>query len=155
MGTISATAAGGTISVGRPGGEQMGSGSVTMNPATTFAVEVNGNQHDQLDVSGTVALDSAMLSVIGEFPPTTSTILDNDLNDAVVGTFAGLPEGARVIVAGVPVTISYTGGNGNDIVLDPGVPSEVLTGTYVGNVADNRQITGLGFQPDLVIVKAI
>ena len=25
--------------------------------------------------------------------------------------------------------------------------SEVLTGTYVGNGVDNRQITGLGFQP--------
>ena len=26
--------------------------------------------------------------------------------------------------------------------------AEVLTGTYVGNGVDNRQITGLGFQPD-------
>ena len=52
--------------------------------------------------------------------------------------------------------ISYTGGNGNDVVLTPGpaVPGyEVLTGTYVGNGVDNRPITGLGFHPDLVIVK--
>ncbi len=68
-GTISATATGGTISVGRSGADRLGSGSVTMNAATTFAVEFNGNQHDQLVVSGTVALNGAVLSVIGEFPP--------------------------------------------------------------------------------------
>ena len=92
MGTISATAAGGTISVGRPGREFMCSGSVTMNAATTFAVEFNGNQYDQLFVAGSVALNGAVLSVAGDFPPNQPvTILDNDSNDAVIGTFAGLP----------------------------------------------------------------
>ena len=43
VGTISATATGGTISVGRNEGDRLVSGSVTMNPTTTFAVEVNGN----------------------------------------------------------------------------------------------------------------
>ena len=33
--------------------------------------------------------------------------------------------------------------------------SEVLTGVYIGNGVDNRQITGLGFHPDLVIIKSI
>jgi hypothetical protein len=32
--------------------------------------------------------------------------------------------------------------------------TEVRSGTYTGNGADNRQITGLGFAPDMVIVKA-
>jgi hypothetical protein len=31
--------------------------------------------------------------------------------------------------------------------------TEIRTGTYTGNGADNRQITGLGFTPDLVLVK--
>ena len=31
--------------------------------------------------------------------------------------------------------------------------TEVLSGSYVGDGTDNRQITGLGFSPDLVIVK--
>ena len=65
VGTISATATGGTISVGTDRGDRLFSGSVTMNPTTTFAVEVNGNQHDQLNVSGTVTLGNAILSVIG------------------------------------------------------------------------------------------
>ena len=53
------------------------------------------------------------------------------------------------------MTISYTGGDGNDVVLDPGGVSEVLTGIYMGNGVDNRQITGLGFHPDVVIIKSI
>ena len=30
----------------------------------------------------------------------------------------------------------------------------MLTGTYTGDGTDNRPITGLGFQPDVVIVKS-
>ena len=136
-------------------GDRLGSGSVTMNPTTTFAVEVNGNQHDQLIVSGTVTLGNAILSVTGLPPTVPIVIIDNDLTDAVVGTFAGLPQGAAVLLGGVTLTISYTGGDGNDVVLDPGGVSEVLTGIYVGNGVDNRQITGLGFHPDVVIIKSI
>ena len=126
-----------------------------MNPTTTFAVEMNGNQHDQLNVSGTVTLGNAILSVTGLPPSAPIVIIDNDLTDAVVGTFAGLPQGAAVLLGGVTLTLSYTGGDGNDVVLDPGGVSEVLTGIYVGNGVDNRQITGLGFHPDVVIIKSI
>ena len=31
--------------------------------------------------------------------------------------------------------------------------AQMLTGSYVGNGVDNRSITGLGFRPDLVIIK--
>ena len=85
----------------------MGSRSVTMNAATTFEVEFNGNQHDELVVTGTVALNGAVLSVLGQFPPNQAvTILDNDSNDAVVGTFAGLPENARVTARRRAIRIS-------------------------------------------------
>ncbi|MGE3843690.1 MAG: Ig-like domain-containing protein, partial [Vicinamibacterales bacterium] len=36
----------------------------------------------------------------------------------------------------------------------PVVRAEVLTGSYTGNGSDNRAITGLGFQPDVVLIKA-
>ena len=49
----------------------MGSRSVTLNAATTVEVEFNGNQHDELVVTGSVALNGAVLSVLGEFPPNT------------------------------------------------------------------------------------
>jgi hypothetical protein len=40
----------------------------------------------------------------------------------VVGTFAGLPEGARLTVQGQNFQISYRGGDGNDVVLTPLLP---------------------------------
>ena len=86
----------------------MSSRSVTMNATTTFEVEFAGNQHDELFVKGSVALNGAVLSIIGQFPPNMPVaILDNDSNDAVVGTFAGLPQGGTVPVGGVRATISY------------------------------------------------
>lgn len=85
---------------------------------------------DQIKVNGTVNLGNGTLKVIplGGFTPTQGqsfTIIDNDDGtDPVQGTFAGLPEGATVEVNGVAwFTISYQGGDGNDVVLTvlPGV----------------------------------
>ena len=43
----------------------------------------------------------------------------------MTGTFAGLPEGATVVVAGVPLTISYVGGDGNDVALVLPIPPPI------------------------------
>ena len=54
------------------------------------------------------------------FPPSngdTFTILSNDGTDAVVGSFSGVVQGATVDVAGKTFTISYRGGDGNDVVV--------------------------------------
>jgi uncharacterized repeat protein (TIGR01451 family) len=71
-------------------------------------------------VTGTVSLANAPLTVaVGFVPPpfATFTIINNDGTDAVTGTFAGLPQGARLTAGGVSFSISYTGGTGNDVVL--------------------------------------
>ena len=47
----------------------------------------------------------------------TFTIIDNKSTTPVKGTFDGLAEGAEVIVNGAVFKISYTGGDGNDVVL--------------------------------------
>jgi hypothetical protein len=47
----------------------------------------------------------------------TFTLINNDGFDPVVGTFAGLPEGANLSLSGQQFQISYTGGDGNDVVL--------------------------------------
>jgi len=52
-------------------------------------------------------------SVVGD----KFTIIQNDGSDAVVGTFAGLAEGATITQGGVTFTISYKGGTGHDVVL--------------------------------------
>lgn len=118
------TASGGSI---RPGASLPGilnTGNVSLNPATSFVVDLNGTSagsgYRQLNVNGTINLAGSSLDASANFLSTvgdTFTIINNDGNDAVVGTFAGLAEGATVVLGGLPFTISYVGGTGNDVVL--------------------------------------
>jgi hypothetical protein len=89
-----------------------------------ISVDINGpaqgTQYGHLDVTGTVNLGGRPLALRGSFVPvagTVFTIVTNDGTEPIVGTFAGLPEGATVTFNGVPLTISYVGGTGNDIAL--------------------------------------
>jgi hypothetical protein len=113
----------------------LNSGSVTYTGGTHEA-ELGGTTactgYDQLVVTGTVDLGSATaLSTIlfGGFTPAvgnTFTIISNDGADAVTGTFQNLAQSATFTVAGYVFAISYTGGDGNDVVLTvqsvPAVP---------------------------------
>lgn len=58
------------------------------------------------------------------------TIIDNRSSTDINGTFNGLAEGAQLVVDGITFSISYEGGDGNDIVLtalntgsDPNTPN--------------------------------
>ncbi|MBM83138.1 MAG: hypothetical protein CMJ78_21460, partial [Planctomycetaceae bacterium] len=100
---------------------------------STFQVEVGGltpgenaTDHDQLKVTGTVTIgDNVTLDTqqFNGFTPTagnTITIIDNDDTDAVSGRFKDLQEGDRIALflgANLDATISYAGGDGNDVVL--------------------------------------
>ncbi|WP_027360613.1 DUF4347 domain-containing protein, partial [Desulforegula conservatrix] len=108
-----------------------------------------GTQYDQVDVVGTVDLSGATLNVslINAFTPTTGnifTLINNDGADAITGTFTGLSEGAMISAGGSRFTISYQGGDGNDVVLTalPPNTSPVITSNGGGataaiNVAEN------------------
>jgi hypothetical protein len=90
-------------------------------------IEVNGpivgTQYDQMNVTGTVALGNANLNVtVGNaYTPAvgqTLTIVNNDGNDPVTGTFAGLAENDVFYAGTTSFRISYAGGsNNNDVVL--------------------------------------
>lgn len=92
-----------------------------------FTVEIDGavacTEYDQLTVNGTVDIDTATtLNVVWDsaFTPSvgnTFTIVSNDATDAVTGTFASLAEGATLTIDGIVLSISYAGGDGNDVVL--------------------------------------
>lgn len=90
-----------------------------------FDIEITGTtsctQYDQVSVTGTVTLTDAVLNLSGSHVPTigeTFELIDNDgANDPIVGTFAGLAEGATVIFNDVALEVSYIGGDGNDVVL--------------------------------------
>ncbi|CAN5431449.1 hypothetical protein BH20ACI1_BH20ACI1_12040 [soil metagenome] len=82
-----------------------------------------GDGYSQLNVRGTVALNGALLELeyLTDFRPAVGsslTIISNDGTDAVIGTFANLPEGAVYSgSSGINYRISYRGGDGNDVVL--------------------------------------
>ena len=115
-------------------------------------VELGGNAagtgYDQAAVTGTVSLAGANLdlALINGFDPDTGdsfTILANDGTDAIGGTFAGLAQGATFLAGDQRFQISYTGGDGNDVVLTaiamPGVRvlegnTLVITGTAGNDV---------------------
>jgi autotransporter-associated beta strand protein len=99
-------------------------GNVAFSAGSNFAVTLNGTTagtgYDQLSVTGTVNLTGASLNVNLGFTPALGsafTLIQNDGTDAVVDTFAGLAEGATLLLNGMTFQISYVGGTGNDVVL--------------------------------------
>ena len=119
------TGSGGSVKAGTAASPGiLNSGSVTFSPATSLVVDLDSTTastgYRQLNVTGNVNLGGSALDASANFQSSvgdTFTIINNDGNDSVVGTFAGLPEGANLTLGGQPFTISYQGGTGNDVVL--------------------------------------
>lgn len=115
-------ATGGTIAPGHSPG-CMNSGNLTLSG--TYTAEIAGNQscsgYDQLKVTGSVTLNGTLnTQLLNGFIPTTGdsfTLIENDSTDPVMGTFAGLAEGSTFTIGRVIFTISYIGGDGNDVIL--------------------------------------
>jgi hypothetical protein len=139
-GTIT-VAAGRTFAIN--GGYSQAAGTTTVAGALTvngnfsqggggLAVELNGptpgTEYGQIKVTGTVALSGPLSVTLGypAGPNDSLRIFDNDGTDPVTGTFAGLPEGARLAVNGQRFTFSYIGGTGNDVVLSPDRPATLV-----------------------------
>ena len=102
----------------------LNSSNVVLDGNTTFLAQLSGGApgtgYDQLNVTGTVNLGGAALSVALGFTPTGANsfvIVNNDGNDPVIGTFNGLPEGTVFTNSGAVLRITYAGGDGNDVVL--------------------------------------
>jgi autotransporter-associated beta strand protein len=126
---------------------------IALNPTTTFRSFLTsidpGYENHKLQVNGVVSLGGSVLSVDlnGNFKPAPGRsflIIDNDGSDPVVGTFAGLPEGAVFGGDGLPFQVSYVGGTGNDVVLTRvATPSSTLSSiTALSN--GQVRIEGLG-----------
>ncbi len=143
VGSITSAAGGGTIAPGSSVGTIFCT-TVALNAATTFAVQIQSaapGGASLLDANfGTVNLGSAQLVVtrFADFQANIGeeiVILDNDGADVIVGTFAGLAQGAEFVASGARFRVSYTGGTGNDITLT--LLDQNTTGT-------TRTWTGLG-----------
>ncbi|MEZ6117747.1 MAG: hypothetical protein R3C28_14420 [Pirellulaceae bacterium] len=143
---------------------------VNFQSGSHFDVLLNGTdagtQHDQLDVAGTVSLAGNLSFSFGPTPIVLGAlykIIDNDgTTDAVVGTFAGLSQNA-VFSAGVQTfQISYTGGDGNDVVVEAITGSPVVEGAATdddfnlrrnGNVIELRNHGTLIYDSPLGVIQ--
>lgn len=146
---------GGIIAPGNSPGT-LSVGDLEFEEGGIYDFEIAGNdegQYDQINVTGTVTLGNGKLRtfLLDGFTPEQGksfVIINNDGSDAVNGTFAGLSEGATVEVDGVGYfTISYTGGDGNDVVLTA-IPG-------VANTGDFKKSANLGFLAGSVLIVGI
>ncbi|MEM0967493.1 MAG: hypothetical protein AAGJ81_15200, partial [Verrucomicrobiota bacterium] len=110
---------------------------------------------DSVSVTGAVVLTGDLLGVFGQgvlapTPGQTFTIISNDGTDPVVGIFEGLAEGVTfVTTTGPSYTISYVGGDGNDVVLTAGSDSDPpLIFSVVANSLGPTTATSLDFVVD-------
>jgi hypothetical protein len=127
--------AGGTID---PGTIYVGTITATsLSLAGTYDCDLYGNTVDTIIVTGPISLSGPLNFVVRQSGQTANsyTIIDNRGSAAVSGTFSGLPEGAAIQAGGSTFTISYHGGDGNDVVLIRGtVPTVALTQSSAGTL---------------------
>ena len=130
----------GTIAPGNSPGV-LSTGDVNFADGSAFDVEVEGvipgasiGGYDQLNVTGSVTIGNSvtLTTILGvSFEPFDGdefVIINNDGGDAVTGTFAGFNEGTTFDVDGQTLTITYVGGDGNDVVLlGQGTASTLIT----------------------------
>ena len=105
----------------------LNTGDFDLQVGSTLNIEIGGTtagtEHDQVHVTGTVTLAGTLdAGVINGFTPSATqsfTIIDNDGNDPVVGTFDGFAEGSIYTIDSVDYILSYRGldGGDNDVVL--------------------------------------
>ncbi len=124
---------------------------------STFNVVLNGaaagTGYSQLNVNGSVDLGGGELTTALGFTPANGenfTIIKS--TSPIVGRIDGLPEGASLTIGDSPFTISYHGGDGNDVVLTEGTVVSVgpevtgispASGPSTGGTVVT--ITGVGF----------
>lgn len=123
-GTVGNVVSSGTIAPGLSPG-CLNTGNLVMNSGSTYDFEVGGTtvctQYDQITVTGTVQAGGTLnLILYNGFKPVAGqkyVIISNDGSDAVVNNFDGLAQSATFTVSGYTFSISYTGGDGNDVEL--------------------------------------
>jgi autotransporter-associated beta strand protein len=121
---------GGVVSPGESPGI-LHTGSLTLDGSdglfkAEFGAPVAGTGYDQIDVTGTVTLNTAgshwnfvqLSSTRGD----VLTLINNDGTDPVIGAFLNLPEGRTLTVGARTLRLSYVGGDGNDVVLTDVTP---------------------------------
>ncbi len=162
-GTVSGAVGGpGTVSPGSSPGNITVVGGITLGGELLIEIEgpVRGSGFDTMTVMGGVNLIGPLRPGAPFNAPVGMQflIIDNDGTDPVVGTFAGLPEGAAVTANGQTFSVSYVGGTGNDVVLTrtnaPPAPPHVTGAIVNGGVAQRSRVASLAIRFDSVMTFA-
>src|SRR5262249_43411715 len=126
---------------------QIVSGTTTFAATSTFKVQIGGTtpitQYNQVEAKAGLSLAGSLnLSLAPGYsasPGDTYTIISNTSGSPVIGTFAGLPEGATLQAGGQLFQITYQGGaDQQDVVL-----THILAQT-VSVTASPGQVPGTG-----------
>jgi fibronectin-binding autotransporter adhesin len=126
VGTVdTVTAAGGTIVPGNNGvGVLRVSGALQLQPSATLRMLINGPEagagYSPLQAGGPIDLGQSTLGLqFGFTPPVGNSfeILTNTSGAPIIGTFAGLGEGAAFSQGGYQFQITYQGGSGGHSVV--------------------------------------
>jgi fibronectin-binding autotransporter adhesin len=154
----------GTVRRGSSPGKLTVFGDYTQSGTGNDIVQLNGpnagSDYDQVAVVGKVTLGGTLSPSMGYLtnPNDTFVIIDNDGNaDPVIGTFAGLPEGATVPITNGTAVISYKGGDGNDVTLKIVTPPTIFSAPQVsevkvnGGAAQRSMVTSLSMRFDQVV----
>ena len=135
-GTVTSLYVAGVVAPGNSPGTITVVNDFSLQAGGVYSAEIlNSTEYDKI-VAGSVTLDPASALELKLAPGAqikkgdTYTIVDNTGAGAINGTFSGLAEGAQLVVDGATFSISYVGGDGNDVVLTalndisiPGVPN--------------------------------
>ena len=128
--TVSRLTLFGTVAPGTSPGILSVAGDVVFADNDVFRVEIGGatagtnnNNHDQLAATGSVTIGGNVTLSVSSwmgFVPSVMTSYTIIARTGGAGTFAGLPEGAiltNFLGSGRNATITYAGGDGDDVVL--------------------------------------
>jgi hypothetical protein len=142
-----------TLAAGAGPGQVTIRGDFSLNAGDSLPIELNGpaaaTNYDNFIVTGAVSLADATLNILVGYSPVSGeqfTILDKTSAGPVSGTFLNRAEGAPIFTNNnaTVYSITYVGGDGNDIVLAGPPPNIVritqtsetnFTVTSTGNVA--------------------
>ncbi len=140
----------GTIEAGTPATTGiLTTGSLTFGSGT-LDVQMNGTTagsgYDQVSANGVNLTGATLVAALGTgFNPAVGTsfkIISNTSNNPVTSTFVGQPQGSVIMIGGLPFTISYVGGDGNDVVLTRvASTTTTLTSNPVGPITLGTSIT--------------
>jgi hypothetical protein len=135
--TVDDQLTGGDTLVNLPSQGTLKTGNLSLADTSQATISIPGAlSANGLAVTGTVQVGGRLV-LSGEgtnsplLPGTPYTLINNDGTDPVVGTFAGVPEGALIHVGTNVFRITYHGGDGNDVVATT-VPASALVAYAVG-----------------------